>query len=126
MVKYELFILSEYTHQEGYLNKVFNDMVNSGKAIFGLGIERLAKLGRPIQDIEFYDHLIKIVYDKNNNPLLLVPGYKAELVKKDLKKRLVRVESSFLVEQDSLWDIIDNDIVHQEIQKNFRISQPLN
>jgi len=114
--KYFLASIPESFHQEGYLNLVLLDLVESGKAVYGLGLQYLAKAGIPIQNIEAEGHLIKIIPDKHNNIMILFKSENFENVNGELEKRIIRIGP--LRTSDDLGALvgyIDNDEIQKEL-----------
>ena len=101
-----LAVLSRYNHQEGYLDIVLKDLIESRKAVVGLDLSN--------------KNLISILYDKNHNPYLLFLAEDIERVKIELKKRIIRAEGAIKFNTlRSLMDYLEKENIHERIQDEY-------
>lgn len=105
MEKYFLVVVSAFNHQENFLSSALESMVKSGAAVEGLDGNR--------------EYLIRILYDKNNNPYLLFSTKHLEDVKKELKKRIIKLDEAFEINSFEQVQMSLDSEVHREIQKTY-------
>ena len=109
MEKYYLAVLSEYNHQEGFLELALQDLIESGLAIKGSDWNK--------------KYLINILHDNLNNPYLLFKVANLKKVKSELKRRIIISEGAFKFENlDSFIRYVGKDKIkqiHTEIQEKY-------
>lgn len=102
-----LIVLSRFNHQEGYLDLALNSLIESGLASTGFDGNR--------------ERLITTLYDGDDNPYLLFNAKHLKDVKKELKKRFIRIEGGFKIGSVGSFKSCLDSKIHSEIQRNYTL-----